>query len=215
MHIRRPSARALSALLALLLAGCSSGTTVTEKGSPRQAGSFAEVVRQYLDTGELSTLERGVLERAEKSGRLEAADYEEAYNTLRRCMSTRSLTLPVSKLSSGVYEVTPPGSLKGAEIDKWVEQYFECSEGTVKLIEPLYKIQQTNPDLLTDGTHVAVSCLIRSGDLPADYTKEQFEKLIKEADHVSRELFPFDLDDPDVKSCLNGGGFAFNVGSAE
>lgn len=212
MRIRGLSLGGLSALTALLLAGCSSGPTAMETDGPRVAESFTELVRQFRDTEKLSAFENDVLERAEKSGRLEAADYEEAYNHLRRCMATRSLTLPVSKLSSGLYEVTPPDSLEGAQIDKWVDEYYKCSGGTIKVIETLYRAQQTNPDLSTDGTQVAVSCLIRSGHLPADYTKEQFRKLIHEADDLSRDSFPFDLDDPDVKSCLNGAGFAFSLG---
>lgn len=180
-----------------------------ETDSPRVAESFTALVRQFLDGDRLSTLEKEVLERAEKTGQIEAADYEEAYNHLRRCMATRSLTLPVSKLRSGLYEVTTPDSLQGAEIDKWDQQYYECSDGTIKVIETLYRAQQANPDLLSDGAQVAVSCLIRSGHLPADYTRDRFEKLTRE--RGDRDSFPFDLDDPDVKSCLNGAGYAFGV----
>lgn len=212
MRIRGLGLGVLSALTAFMLAACSSGPTDMETRGPRVAGSFTELIQQFRDAEKLSALEKDVLERSEKSGRLEAADYEEAYNHLRRCMATRSLTLPVSKLSSGLYEVIPPDSLKGAEIDNWVDEYSKCSEGTIKVIETLYRAQQTNPDLLTDGAQVAVSCLVRSGHLPADYTKEKFQKLVREADDPSRDSIPFDLDDPDVKSCLNGAGFAFSAG---
>ena len=209
MRIRGLGPWMLITLTALLLAGCSSGPTVMETDSPRVAESLTDLVRQFLKDDKLSAFEKEVLERTEKTGRLEAADYEEAYNHLRRCLATRSLTLPVSKLNNGLYQVSAPDSLKGTEIDKWVDEYGQCSEGTIKVIETLYGAQQTNPDLLSDGAQVAVSCLIRSGHLPPDYTRDRFEKLIRE--RGGRDSFPFDLDNPDVKSCLHGAGYAFGV----
>jgi hypothetical protein len=82
----------------------------------------------------------------------------------------------------------------------------ECSADNV-VISSLFRIQQANPDLLSDPRLVAIQCLKAQGFVPADYSADDFDR------DKTADTFPFDKYEEATNNCLWQAGYAyFKVG---
>lgn len=200
------------AFTAASLAGCT-GTTEPAEASPAAGGqevlgsSITDLFEQYLGSDEISEFERGVLERAAEAGEISQADYDEAFNKYTQCTSDLGYEETWTKLSTGLYQVTPPALESQDAVDKYAEQSTDCASGTVRLIEALFNQQQTNPDLLADPRAVAVQCLLKGGFVDAAYTVDDFQQDIADPANAS-----FDVADTEANTCLTSAGFSIAVG---
>lgn len=85
-----------------------------------------------------------------------------------------------------------------------------CSEGTSKIIESLYQLQQGNPGLLADPYETAVECLKKSNLVDDAYTGRKLQNALN-GDRASKGL-PFDASSDAAQSCFTGAGLAVNIG---
>lgn len=195
---------------AVLLACCFGSATVGVSAST--AGSAAEyemedgrsgmsdMFREAIDILNPSAKEREALERAVAAGQIRAADYEDAHRRYMQCMTSRGFEPSFRKSVDGFYVELPYLSVTDeAALDAAV---VECSADTA-VLEALYRIQQANPNLVTDPRLLAVQCLEREGAVGADYTVEEFER------NWSAREFPFKADQAAFNDCLYGAGFAY------
>lgn len=218
--IRRRIVALLScAGMLVALTACSApwSETADDKGGESESGtriapSMSALFDQYLAKDTLSRFERDVLQRARKNGKISAEDYETAHDKQISCMAEHGWREQTRKLSNGLYQstgVTPMPSTD-AEVNKYMETSSTCSEGTSKIIESLYQLQQGNPGLLADPYETAVECLRKSGLVDDAYTGRKLENSMN-GDGTSKKL-PFDTSSDAAQSCFAGAGLAVNVG---
>lgn len=203
--------------LLVALASCSAPWGRGDAGDARSseariAPSMGALFDQYLAEDTLSQFERDVLQRARRSGKISAEDYETAHGRQMSCMAEHGWQEQTRKLSNGLYQstgVTPVPSTDD-EVNEYMEASNACSEGISKIIESLYQLQQGNPELLSDPYEAAVECL-KDGDLVDDaYTGRKLEAALN-GDGASDDL-PFDTSSDTAQSCFAGAGLAVNIG---
>ena len=200
---------ALATVAALLLAGCSAGespsggpgatTPAPSITAERIADSFTALCQKALDTLNPSPVERQVIERALTTGRLDPADYEAAHIRYVQCMAERGFNPPFRKTPAGLYIELPyePG-----DMTKRDEADSECSADTV-IVSSLFRVQQANPDLLSDPRLVAVRCLRREGLITLDYSVDDLDR------DKAANAFPFDQYEETANNCLYEAGYAY------
>ncbi|WP_236682401.1 hypothetical protein [Bifidobacterium catenulatum] len=203
-------------LLASLTA-CSTpwgGTDVgdTQASGARIAPSMDALFDQYLAKDTLSQFERDVLQRAKKTGRISAEDYETAHDKQAACMAENGWREQTRKLSNGLYQTTgvTPVPSTDAEVNKYMETSNTCSEGVSKVIESIYQLQQGNPGLLADPYETAVECLKKGNLVDKAYTGRKLENALSK-DGTSKGL-TFDASSDAAQSCFAGAGLAVNIG---
>lgn len=200
------------ALAATGMVGCSGSTQPAQHASATSgqevlAGSMTELFQQYLAEEEPTDFERGVLERAVSTGQISQADYDEAFNRYTQCTSDLGFDEKWTKLSTGLYQITPPTFADQAAADVYAEQSTDCADGTVMMIEALFAQQQANPNLLADPRAVAVQCLLEGGFVDASYTVDDFDQDIADPPNAS-----FDVANTEANTCLSSAGFSVAVG---
>lgn len=167
---------------------------------------------QYLAKDTLSQFERDVLQRAKKTGRISAEDYETAHDKQAACMAENGWREQTRKLSNGLYQTTgvTPVPSTDAEVNKYMETSNTCSEGVSKVIESIYQLQQGNPGLLADPYETAVECLKKGNLVDKAYTGRKLENALSK-DGTSKGL-TFDASSDAAQSCFAGAGLAVNIG---
>ncbi|HEX8628653.1 MAG TPA: hypothetical protein VF755_10835 [Catenuloplanes sp.] len=158
-----------------------------------------------------SEFERAALDRAIASGKIDPADYEEAFSRYRQCMQDAGLRETYTKLPNGIYRVTPPDDVGGAgkDVDAYAKVMRECaSNAGLMRLEALYRTQIDNPDLLADPRLVVVRCLVKAGLVPTDYTPEKLTTFVT-GDMTGAT--DFDPMNPEAQKCLTAGGMAISV----
>ena len=160
----------------------------------------------------MSALFDQYLQRAKKTGKISAEDYETAHDKQTACMAENGWQEQTRKLSNGLYQTTgvTPVPSTDAEVNKYMEASNTCSEGTSKIIESLYQLQQGNPGLLADPYETAVECLKKSSLVDDAYTGRKLENALN-GDGASKGL-PFDASSDAAQSCFTGAGLAVNIG---
>jgi hypothetical protein len=145
-------------------------------------------------------VERDVIERAIATGRIDPADYEAAHLRYVRCMAQHGFHPMFRKTADGVYVELPNVDVEDmAALDV---ASLGCPSDNM-IVEILYRIQQSNPDLLADYRLLAIQCLKRGGFVDTGYTVEDFDR-DKKADE-----FPFDPYDDGPSDCLYVTGIAY------
>lgn len=184
----------------------------TQSSGTRIAPSMSALFDQYLAKDTLSSFERDVIQRAKQTGRIRAEDYETAHAKQAACMAENGWQEQTRKLSNGLYQTTgvTPVPSTDAEVNKYMEASNTCSEGTSKIIESLYQLQQGNPGLLADPYETAVECLKKSSLVDDSYTGRKLENALN-GDGTSKGL-PFDATSDAAQSCFTGAGLAVNIG---
>lgn len=169
------------------------------------------LVEQFKDAraAAKSDFERAALDRAISTGKIAAADYEEAFSRYRRCVTDAGVTETYTKLPNGIYRVTPPADVK--DLDAYVATMRDCAIGQgLASLEALYRTQIDNPDLLADPKLVVVRCLVKNGLVPADYTVEKLSAFL-DGDMPTKA--DFDPMHPEAQKCLTAGGIAVQLGA--
>lgn len=184
--------------------------TVGQQGQAPQSGSRLQpLVDQFKQARARATsdFEKAALDRAITTGRIEAADYEEAFSRYRQCAQDSGVTETYTKQANGFYKIDPPADL--ADIDKYLADTGTCAANAgLMSIEALYRTQIDNPELLADPRELIVRCLVKAGLVGADYTPEKLMAFVQ----GGLTTGDFDARDPEAGKCLTAGGMAINVG---
>ncbi|MFJ6230218.1 hypothetical protein ACIQF8_09540 [Pseudarthrobacter sp. NPDC092184] len=180
------------------------------------AENFSELVSTALGDPNLQEFDREVLERAERTGRIEQADYDEAYSRFAQCMETSGEPVNLTKLSNGLYRVENAPLSDGETIESAMSTVTTCSEGTISRLGELYSIQQGNPELLANPYEIAYKCLESKGLVDSDLPLEEFQKAFRsEGDGESslEERMPFDPYGDEAQACFAGANMSIGKAS--
>jgi hypothetical protein len=196
----------------LLLTACSSGGQATGSAGAKTpaAGEKISLVEEFKKAKKQakSDFERAVWDRTIKNGKINPADYEEAFSRYRQCAQDAGYQETYTKQANGTYKVTPPDIRDEQALDKYLKVTGGCADNAgLTRLEALLRTQVDNPDRLADPREVVVRCLLKEGLVSGDYTAEQ----LGEAAKTGFTKAPFDLSDPKVKQCLSTGGYAVDV----
>ncbi|MEV7606899.1 hypothetical protein AB0N65_15815 [Paenarthrobacter sp. NPDC089322] len=208
---------ALVACSVPLLAACSGG----EQGASERrhiANNFTELVDMALKDPTLHEFDKDVLQRAKVSGRIEQADYDEAYSRFAQCMASASKPVELSKLSNGLYRVENTPLADGESVQSAMSITIKCQEGTINEIGELFGIQQGNPELLANADEVAYKCLAAKGIFDSSFSQEELEKALNEpgGDNSSVEdRLPFDPYGEEAQACFIGANIVLGKGTEE
>lgn len=200
----------VSAVVAMtvVLSGCSAGW---QDGGGRLAPSLKALFDQALEREDLSDWDRAALEKASEEGQITQADYVEGMDLFDSCMRARGLKFTRTTLLNGVIEFQPaPGKFSEDEINAQARAQADCYTSTNATTQEFFRMQQANPDLLTDFAQAAVNCLREAGVVGDEFTKDDFNNLFG-AQESDSDDFPVDVMDPKVQTCLYSLGYAVKV----
>lgn len=190
------------------LAGCTSQTYGDEAAPPsgeRLAGSFDELLEQYLEQEE-NPFVIEVLTEAIETGGITQAQYDEAHRMYTECMVNAGYEEEYTRLASGIIQITPP-NMNAEEAQRYMDISGDCADELAP-IEALYRAQQGNPDLLVNGDEIVVACFKRSQIVDTSYSTDDLAK-----DLDSRfENAPYDPTEATVQECFSAGGYAVAIG---
>ncbi|MCA4131277.1 hypothetical protein [Arthrobacter sp. M4] len=214
--IRLAAAGTLIAGLVTALPACSSGGP----GEPWKvqgrhvANNFTEIVEESLSAPNLEEFDRGVLERAKETGRLEQADYDEAYRRFADCMEFSGEPVKLKKLSNGLYRMDTTPLSPGETLESAVAVVDKCSNGTINHIASLFGTQQGNPELLLNPYEIAYKCLESKDLVGSSLTFEKFAEVFNSPDSKGAwsESLGFDVFDDEAQACFIGANITL-VGS--
>lgn len=196
-----------------LLAGCSTQPSESPATGAKVAPSLTALFQQTRDERKdtLSDFEKEVLDRAIATGKIAAADYQEAVSRRTQCMVDAGYTESLETQPNGLIKIVPTVPSEG-DLNAWNETYFDksmaCAEGNLKVIEMLYRDQQGNPDLLSDPMDIIMNCLQSEGVPTEGFTAADLAKWVENPKSVK---LPFSLTDPLVKQCMSNGGVAIET----
>ncbi|MEU7904885.1 hypothetical protein [Actinoplanes sp. NPDC049118] len=184
-------------------------TTIGQKGAPPQGGErLKPLLDQFKEARARasSDFERDTLDRAISTGKITAADYEEAFGRYRQCAQDSGITEKYTKEASGFYRIDPPADI--ADIDKYMNDTGICAKNAgLMSIEALYRTQVDNPELLADAREIVVRCLRKAGLVGADYTPEKLMAFVQ----GGLKSGDFDARSPEAQKCFTAGGMTVNV----
>lgn len=201
--------RIATCMVAIVLAGstlvaCASGVDGEGRALPageRLAGSFDELLEQHLEDEENPYVVE-VLNAAIDTGGITQAQYDEAHRMYTECMVHAGYKEAHKRMSSGIIQITPP-DMSAEEAQKYMDTAGECADELAP-VEALYRAQQGNPDLLSNGDEIVVACFKRSQVVDATYTTtdlaEDLESRFEEA--------VYDPNDATVQECFSAGGYS-------
>ncbi|MDR1078921.1 MAG: hypothetical protein LBL55_09750 [Propionibacteriaceae bacterium] len=194
-------------ILSVGLSGCSSTEDAPEKGDERLAGSLTELFHMGLDTMNPSEVEREAIERAIIAGRIDSADYEAAHVRYVQCMARHGYQPTFRKTAEGLYIELPDLAVDDFTASDMA--HTDCY-GDNRVIGALYRMQQSNPDLLADYRLLAIQCLKKGGFVDAGYTVEDFERDQEVSQrNPATDGFPFDPYEDGPSDCLYVAGYAY------
>lgn len=210
MRIRSapPLAAIISGLLLLPACGSSDQGGAGEKAAaPGEKISLVEEFKKARRQAR-TDFERGIWDRAIKTGRISQADYEESFSRYRQCAQDAGYRETYTKQANGTYRITPPQLTEDKALDQYLKTTNDCANNAgLPRVEALLRTQADNPDRLADPREVVVRCLLKEGLVTADYTAEQ----LGEAAKNGFRKVPFDLADPRAEQCLSSGGYTVEV----
>lgn len=206
----------LAAALFGLSACGQTGQTTNNPGPPPPGGSgerMKPLVEQFKDARgrAQSDFEREVLDRAIKTGKIEPADYEQAFSRYRQCAQDAGLKEKYTKQPNGIYKVDPPADLGANEkdVNGYMDVMADCAgkAGLIR-IEALYRTQVDNPDLIADRRVLVVQCLVKAGLVAADYTPDKLTTFLRSDMKKNPDFDPMHAE---AQKCLTAGGMAVQV----
>lgn len=201
--------RIITSMAALALAGsalvaCTSGVDGDGQAPPegeRLAGSFTELLQQYLEDEENPYVIE-VLGSAIETGGITQAQYDEAHRMYAECMVNAGYAEEYKRMSSGIIQITPP-DMSAEEAQKYMDTAGECADELAP-IEALYRAQQGNPDLLANGDEIVVACFKRNQIVDSTYsTKDLADDLDNRFENAV-----YDPNDATVQECFSAGGYS-------
>ncbi|MFJ4209102.1 hypothetical protein ACIPY2_11660 [Paenarthrobacter sp. NPDC089675] len=182
------------------------------------ADNFSDLVVQALRDPTLQEFDRNVLARAKESGRIEQADYDEAYGRFAQCMAAAGRPVRLTKLNNGLYRVENTPLADGETLESAFSAVTNCQRGTTNEIGELFGIQQGNPELLADADQVAYNCLAAKGMVGSAFSKDDLKKALddKENDKTSLEdRLPFDPYADEAQACFVGANIVIGKGASQ
>jgi hypothetical protein len=206
-NILLASAMAGAVLSLTSCSGASSGDAPWSVRGGHIADNFAELVDQALTSPRLEEFEREVLERAKKAGRIEQADYDEAYARFATCMEVGGEPVKLKKFGNGLYKVDTTPLSEGETLESAIAVLDACSAGTVNHLAALYGTQQGNPRLLANPYEVAYECLEAKGIVASDFPFEEFAEVLRTPGSEGGSLddrMPFDIYADEADACFVG-----------
>jgi hypothetical protein len=202
-------------VLAAVLFGSAACAVESSTEALPETGATGErmkpLVEQFKEaqTRAKSDFEREALGRAAATGKIDPADYEEAFNRYRRCAQDAGLTETYTKLPNGIYRVTPPQNLAPDAVDSYAKTMTDCaSDAGLISLESLYRTQVDNPDLLANPKLIVVRCLVKAGLVPADYTEAKLTTFITGDLEGEGDFDPMSAE---AQRCLTAGGIALQI----
>lgn len=179
-------------------------TAAVSSGAPQEAstaqGGFSTLVQTTIDDPETTQVEREVLKRAKVTGKIDASENKKAHLSYKKCMTDAGYSPKFRQSTKGFYVELPYEGIK--DPDALNAALVDCSVGT-SAVQALYRVQQANPNVMTDGRAVAVKCLTEQGIAGVGYTVEKFEQ------DYRADTFPFDAMEVEANDCLYGAGYAY------
>lgn len=206
-------AAVFSVFAVLSVTACS----VESKSEARPQGDQGErmkpLVEQFKDARARakSEFEQAALDRAIQTGKIQLADYEQAFSRYRQCAEDAGLKETYTKLPNGIYRVTPPANIgsEPEDVDAYASTVRDCAANAgLMSLEALYRTQVDNPDLLADPRLVVVRCLIKAGLVPSDYSVEQLTTFLKGDLEKKTDFDPMNAE---AQRCLTAGGIAVAI----
>jgi hypothetical protein len=199
---------AIGIVLTVGLAGCGGAAHSDEA---RLAESLQELASQWLAEGDLSGWDRAVVERAAQTGRISQADYEEGAQLFESCLRDAGQHFARTTHLNGVIEFQPPQvATSEAEGHQQGRIQEACYQATYGATQELFRLQQANPQLLSDFSLAAVTCLQEAGLVADDFTKGDLDTALAPRDSALADS-PFDVMDPRAQTCLYSLGWAVVV----
>ncbi|MDZ4045685.1 MAG: hypothetical protein U1E32_07910 [Rhodoglobus sp.] len=193
------------AMLASMLSGC---FPASDEGNGRLAPSLTALIDQALAQDDLSDWDRAALEKASAEGQISQADYVEGMDLFDACLKSAGIEFTRTTHLNGVIEFQPPpGQYSDVEIEAQGKAQYECSVNAVT--QEIFRMQQANPDLLTDFPQAVVNCLKKAGVVDDEFTKEDFENVA--GSKTGSAEYPFDVMDPEAQTCLYSLGYTVKV----
>ncbi len=194
--------------LVTVLPACSSGGP----GEPWKvqgrhvANNFTELIDSALSAPNLQEFERSVLVHARQTGRLEQADYDEAYRRFADCMEVSGEPVKLKKLSNGLYRMDTTPLSPGETLESAAAVVSKCSNGTITHIANLFGIQQGNPELLFNPYEIVFKCLEAKAIVSPSLTFEKFAEVFNSPDSKGAwsESLGFDVFDDEAQACFIG-----------
>lgn len=209
--VKSINARSLASVLFVacmlpLVASCSGG----DQGSSERrhiANNFSDLVITALNDPNLEEFDTDVLRRAKDSGRIDQADYDEAYSRFGNCMADSGKPITLTRLSNGLYRVENTPLSDGESIQSAMSIVTRCAQGTTNVISELYGIQQGNPELLTNPYEIAHKCLETKGLVDASFSFDDLRKAIGSevsGGNALKDRVPFDPYGDEAQACFVG-----------
>lgn len=199
----------------LSLTSCSGANSGNEPWSVRGrhiADNFAELIDQALTSPRLQEFEREVLKRAKETGRIEQADYDEAYDRFAKCMEVGGEPVKLKKFGNGLYKVDTTPLSEGETLESARAVVDACSAGTLNHLAALYGTQQGNPKLLANPYEIAYECLEVKGIVSSDFAFEEFTDVLRSPGREGSSLderMPFDIYGDEAQACFVGAGLFY------
>ncbi|MFE4195857.1 hypothetical protein ACFRJ9_08325 [Paenarthrobacter sp. NPDC056912] len=169
------------------------------------------MVATALNDPTLQEFDRDVLERAKVSGRIEQADYDEAYSRFAQCMATSGKPVTLKKLSNGLYRIENTPLADGESVQTAMSIVTQCEKGTTNEVGELYGIQQGNPELLANPYEIAHKCLEAEGIVDSTFSHEDLRKIMGSPGSPGSTLedrLPFDPYSDEAQACFVGANMA-------
>ncbi|MFF8187298.1 hypothetical protein ACF044_08545 [Microbacterium sp. NPDC016588] len=192
----------------LLTGGCTAAAT---SDSGHLASSLGDLAREWSTQEGLSDWDRAVLEKASETGVVSQADYDEGANNFEACLQAGGLHWIRTRLLNGVVEFQP--SPENSSTDEHVDAAAvqeNCYVATWGSTQELFRMQQANPDLLSNFSLATVDCLRKARMVGDDFTADDFDEAMGSRD-APRADWPFDVMDPRAQTCLYSLGYAIAI----
>ncbi|MDQ4501622.1 hypothetical protein [Sinomonas sp. ASV322] len=207
--------RVSAVLLGLSVLAIASCAPEHSNSAPRKlAGSFTELIEDYLSRPSSNDFEREVFERARATGRIDQADYDEAFSRYSQCMADGGKPITLRRLPNGLYWEGNVRVNAGESSEQVEALALSCAQTAKGFIPEAFGIQQENRELAGDPYEVAYRCLERSDLVRDGYSLEQFRKGFREpkvGGGSSLADMPFDFKSDEVQACLVGANMSVAV----
>lgn len=201
-------AAATTALMtSVLILGACTANEAHDDSDSRLAPSLSALAEQRL-TEKMSDWDRAVLEKAKATGAISQADYDEGADNFEACLRAGGLQWVRTRLMNGVVDFQPPRGTTTPENAASVQ--WDCYDSTYGETQELFRLQQANPDLLSDFSVAAARCLREAGVVSDDFTAEDFDAATGPQNAPGAER-PFDFSDLRARTCLASLGYAIVV----
>lgn len=200
---------ALASIVGISISACAQGPAANQAG--RLADSMETMAQQRIDAGGLSHWDEAVMKKALETGAISQADYEEGASLFMACMNDAGMNFTSRTHLNGVIEfVAPQRATSEEESAQQATAQAKCYESTFAATQELFRMQQANPDLLSNFPLATANCLKSAGVVSDDFTEKDFVEAIQPRDEGESAAL-LDFEDERVQTCLYSLGYSIGV----